>query len=206
MNQHKWSKIALAFDFAAREHQNQLRKSTDIPYISHLMSVAALVFENGGDEDQAIAGLLHDVIEDAEPASRIPEIRQTIKSQFGDKVLEIVEACTDGEPDSNGQKPDWKPRKEAYLASLENKKSDVLMVSCCDKLHNARSILSDLKRPGIGYKVFNRFSSSKEDTLWYYSNLSAIFVSKLKDSNGETAARELADTVAEIKRLAQEIL
>lgn len=170
------------------------------------MSVAALVFENGGDEDQAIAGLLHDVIEDAEPASRIPEIRQTIKSQFGDKVLEIVEACTDGEPDSNGQKPDWKPRKEAYLASLENKKSDVLMVSCCDKLHNARSILSDLKRPGIGYKVFNRFSSSKEDTLWYYSNLSAIFVSKLKDSNGETAARELADTVAEIKRLAQEIL
>lgn len=206
MNQHKWSKIALAFDFAAREHQHQLRKSTDIPYISHLMSVAALVFENGGDEDQAIAGLLHDVIEDANPPSKIPKIKSDINSQFGEKVLEIVEACTDGEPDEKGIKPLWRPRKEAYLSSLEKKNAETLLVSCCDKLHNARSILSDLKTPGVGYKVFNRFSASKEDTLWYYSSLSAIFVSKLKDSNGETAARELADTVAEIKRLAQEIL
>ncbi|HSR01437.1 MAG TPA: HD domain-containing protein [Methylophilaceae bacterium] len=206
MKKHKWSKIALAFDFAAYEHQYQLRKSTDIPYISHLMSVAALVFENGGNEDQAIAGLLHDVIEDADPASRIPEIRNDIKELFGIRVLEIVEACTDGEPDIKGQKPDWKPRKEAYLSSLESKSNDVLMVSCCDKLHNARSILSDLKTVGVGYKVFNRFSSSKEETLWYYTNLSNLFESKLKGSNGETAARELVDTVAEIKRLAQEIL
>jgi (p)ppGpp synthase/HD superfamily hydrolase len=204
MSKHKWSKIALAFDFAAREHQHQLRSKTKIPYISHLMSVAALVFENGGNEDQAIAGLLHDVIEDAEPSSRIPEIKNDIKELFGSKVLEIVEACTDGEPDSNGQKPAWKPRKEAYLASLENKNSDVLMVSCCDKLHNARSILTDLKTEG--HTVFNRFSSSKAETLWYYSSLATLFASKLKDSDGETAARELADTVAEIKRLAQEIL
>lgn len=206
MKKHKWSKFALAFDLAASEHQDQLRKSTDIPYISHLMSVAALVFENGGDEDQAIAGLLHDVIEDAEPASRIPEIRQTIKSQFGEKVLEIVEACTDGEPDEKGIKLPWRPRKEAYLASLEKKNAAALLVSCCDKLHNARSILSDLKTPGVGYKVFNRFSSSKEETLWYYSSLSSLFESKLKDCNGEIAAKELADTVAEIKKLTKEIL
>lgn len=203
---HKWSKIALAFDFAAREHQHQYRKSTDIPYISHLMSVAALVFENGGNEDQAIAGLLHDVIEDADSPSRIPEIKEAIKSQFGEKVLEIVEACTDGEPNEYRTKPLWKPRKEAYLARLEKKDATTLLVSCCDKLHNARSILIDLKTAGVGYKVFNRFSASKEETLWYYSSLSTLFESKLKDSNGEAAARELADTVAEIKKLAQEIL
>jgi len=206
MKKHKWSKIALAFDFAASEHQLQLRKATKIPYISHLMSVAALVFENGGDEDQAIAGLLHDVIEDADPSSRVPEIKSKISELFGAKVLEIVEACTDGEPDITGKKPPWKQRKEAYLVSLQSKSNDVLMVSCCDKLHNARSILSDLKTVGIGYKVFNRFSSTKEETLWYYTSLSTLFESKLKDSNGETAARELVDTVAEIKRLAQEIL
>jgi (p)ppGpp synthase/HD superfamily hydrolase len=204
MRKHKWSKIALAFDFAASEHQHQVRKSTDIPYISHLMSVAALVFENGGDEDQAIAGLLHDVIEDADPSSRIPQIKKDIKELFGSMVLEIVEACTDGEPDINGKKPPWKQRKEAYLASLEKKSNDVLMVSCCDKLHNARSILCDLKTEGN--TVFNRFSSSKAETLWYYTSLSKLFASKLKDSKGETAARELADTIAEIKRLAQEIL
>ena len=199
MSTHKWSKIALAFDFAAREHQHQIRKTTDIPYISHLMSVAALVFENGGDENQAIAGLLHDVIEDAEPPSRIPEIRSDINKLFGSKVLEIVEACTDGEPDATGLKPPWKPRKEAYIKSLESKSDDMLLVSCCDKLHNARAILSDLKT--VGSSVFDRFTASKEETIWYYTSLSSLFTSKLKNTNGAIAARELMDTVAEIKRL-----
>lgn len=199
MTTHKWSKIALAFDFAAREHQHQIRKSTDIPYISHLMSVSALVFENGGNEDQAIAGLLHDVIEDAEPSSIIPEIRSEIDRLFGSKVLEIVEACTDGEPDETGLKPPWKPRKEAYILSLESKSDEVLLVSCCDKLHNARAILSDLK--SVGISVFDRFTPSKEETIWYYTSLSSLFLNKLKNKNGETAARELVDTVAEIARL-----
>ena len=199
MSTHKWSKIALAFDFAAREHQHQIRKTTDIPYISHLMSVAALVFENGGNEDQAIAGLLHDVIEDAEPSSRISEIRSNIDKLFGSKVLEIVEACTDGEPDSTGLKPPWKPRKEAYIKSLESKSDDMLLVSCCDKLHNARAILSDLKT--VGNSVFDRFTASKEETIWYYTSLSSLFASKLKNKNGVIAARELMDTITEIKRL-----
>lgn len=199
MTTHKWSKIALAFDFAAREHQNQIRKSTDIPYISHLMSVAALVFENGGDEDQAIAGLLHDVIEDAEPSSRIPEIRSDIGKLFGTKVLAIVEACTDGEPDATGIKPPWRPRKEAYIKSLESKSDEMLLVSCCDKLHNARAILGDLKTVGIS--VFDRFTASKEETIWYYMSLSNLFLSKLKNTNGAIAARELSDTVNDIKKL-----
>lgn len=202
MSTHKWSKIALAFDFAAREHQHQFRKKTDIPYISHLMSVAALIFENGGDENQAIAGLLHDVIEDAEPSSRIPKIRNDIGNLFGSKVLEIVEACTDGEPDVAGLKPPWKPRKEAYIKSLESKGDDTLLVSCCDKLHNARAILTDLKT--VGNSVFERFTASKDDTIWYYTSLSNLFLSKLKNANGAVAARELIDTVAEIKRLSHE--
>lgn len=199
MSTHKWSRIALAFDFAAREHQHQIRKTTDIPYISHLMSVAALVFENGGNEDQAIAGLLHDVIEDAEPSSRIPEIRSDINRLFGSKVLEIVEACTDGEPDAAGLKPPWRQRKEAYIKSLENKSNDMLLVSFCDKLHNARAILSDLKT--VGSSVFDRFTASKEETIWYYTSLSSLFSSKLKNTKGAIAARELMDTVTEIKRL-----
>lgn len=199
MNTHKWSKITLAFDFAAREHQYQLRKSTHIPYISHLMSVSALILENGGDEDQAIAGLLHDVIEDAEPSSRIPFIRNEISRLFGSKVSEIVEDCTDGLPDLNGLKPPWKPRKERYLSSLESKSNDTLLVSCCDKLHNARSILTDLKT--VGGSVFDRFSATQDETIWYYESLSKLFLSKLQNKNGEIAARELKDTVKEIKRV-----
>ena len=197
MSEHKWSKLALAFDFAAREHQHQLRKSTEIPYLSHLMSVAALVLENGGDEDQAIAGLLHDVIEDAEPPSRIPYIRSEIEKLFGVRVLGIVESCTDGEPDAEGLKPPWKPRKEAYIQRLEAKDADTLLVSCCDKLHNAKSILLDLK--SVGNAVFDRFTASKEETIWYYQSLSEIFIRKLKNCNGEVAARELAATVKTIE-------
>ena len=197
MSEHKWSKLALAFDFAAREHQHQLRKSTEIPYLSHLMSVAALVLENGGDEDQAIAGLLHDVIEDAEPPSRILYIRSEIEKLFGVRVLGIVESCTDGEPDAEGLKPPWKPRKEAYIQRLEAKDADTLLVSCCDKLHNAKSILLDLK--SVGNAVFDRFTASKEETIWYYQSLSEIFIRKLKNCNGEVAARELAATVKTIE-------
>ena len=199
MNTHKWSKIALAFDFAAREHQHQIRKSTEIPYISHLMSVSALILENGGDEDHAIAGLLHDVIEDAEPTSRIPIIRSEISNLFGPKVSKIVEDCTDGLPNLSGLKPPWKPRKEAYILNIANKSNDTLLVSCCDKLHNARSILSDLKT--VGVSVFDRFTATQEETIWYYESLSKIFLSKLQNQKGNIAARELMDTVNEIKSL-----
>jgi len=200
MKQHKWSKLAEAFDYAALKHQNQLRKSTDIPYISHLMSVSALVLEHGGDEEQAIAGLLHDVVEDAQPSSGIPEIKKHILESFGPRVLELVEGCTDGEPDAQGEKPDWKPRKEAYIARLKLKPEELLLVSCCDKLHNARAILTDLVTHGNS--VFNRFTATPNETLWYYRSLSTFFSDRLKSTGGEVAARELAFTVAEIERLA----
>ena len=202
MKQHKWSKLAEAFDYASMEHQHQLRKSTDIPYISHLMSVCALIMEHGGNEDQAIAGLLHDAIEDADPADHIPEVRAEILSRFGAKVLELVEGCTDGVPDASGNKSDWKARKEAYLKHLEEKSEDLLLVSCCDKLHNARAILTDLVTHGN--KVFDRFTANQIETLWYYRSLSDVFSRRLKGLRAEIAARELAFTVGEIDRLAKE--
>lgn len=202
MKEHKWSKLAEAFDYASMEHQHQLRKSTDIPYISHLMSVSALVMEHGGNEDQAIAGLLHDVIEDADPADHIPMVRAEILRRFGAKVLELVEGCTDGEPDARGNKSDWKTRKVAYLTHLEEKSEDLLLVSCCDKLHNARAILTDLVTHGN--KMFERFTAKQSETIWYYRSLSEVFSRRLKGSRSEIAARELAFTISEIERLAKE--
>lgn len=201
MKKHKWSKLVEAFEYAAQEHQHQLRKSTDIPYISHLMSVSALVLEHGGSEDQAIAGLLHDVIEDAKPPSRIPEIKKEIHKQFGSKVLELVEGCTDGEPDAKGKKADWKTRKVSYLARMKKKSPELLLVSCCDKLHNARAILTDLVTHGNS--VFDRFTAAMKDTLWYYRSISEVFSKKLKGTRGEVVARELAETVSAIEQLAE---
>jgi len=189
-------RLIQAFQFAAQEHKCQLRKGTKIPYISHLMSVSALVMENGGDEDQAIAGLLHDVIEDADPPSSIPRIRETILEQFGPKVLGLVEGCTDGEADSTGEKAPWRARKEAYLSHLQHESKELLLVSCCDKLHNARAILTDLRT--LGNAMFDRFTGKKEGTLWYYRTLVSIYEQHLP---GIVAVRELNAAVTAIEAL-----
>lgn len=192
-------RFAEAFKYAAQEHRCQLRKGTTIPYISHLMSVSALVWENGGDEDQAIAGLLHDVIEDADPPSAVPRIRQEILEKFGQRVLDLVEGCTDGEQDATGEKAPWKERKETYLVNLRHEPADLLLVSCCDKLHNARAILTDLITHGESF--FNRFTGKKEGTLWYYRALSNIYQEKLPNV---VAVRELASVVDAIEKLCDE--
>ncbi len=126
-----------AFHYAHRLHRSQMRKGTPIPYISHLMTVAALVIEHGGNEDQAIAALLHDAAEDQGGAETLDDIRK----RFGDAVAEIVADCTDAWTDP---KPDWRPRKEAYLAKLPAKPTPSLLVSLADKTHNAEAILSRL--------------------------------------------------------------
>jgi (p)ppGpp synthase/HD superfamily hydrolase len=189
-------RLIQAFQFAAHEHRCQLRKGTQIPYISHLMSVSALVMENGGDEDQAIAGLLHDVIEDADPPSSVPQIRKAILDQFGPRVLSLVEGCTDGEPDAGGEKSPWRERKEAYLDHLQHEPEELLLVSCCDKLHNARAILTDTTHGNV---LFDRFTGRQAGTLWYYRTLVTIFEKRL---SGIVAVRELANTVTAIERLA----
>lgn len=190
-------RLIQAFQFAAHEHRYQLRKGTKIPYISHLMSVSALVMENGGDEDQAIAGLLHDVIEDADPPSSVPQIRKAILELFGPRVLSLVEGCTDGEAGADGEKSPWRERKETYLEHLQYKPEELLLVSCCDKLHNARAILTDLTT--YGNVLFDRFTGRQAGTLWYYRTLVTIFEKRLPSI---VAVRELANTVTAIERLA----
>jgi (p)ppGpp synthase/HD superfamily hydrolase len=179
-----------ALYLAASAHEGQVRKSTPIPYITHPVAVAALVAQFGGDEDQQIAALLHDVLEDGGP-----HFGPIIHKDFGPRVLRIVEGCTDGTPDASGTKAPWKERKVAYLAHLAQAADEVLLVSGCDKLNNASAILHDLVHTGPS--VFNRFNASKEDTLWYYQELADIF----KHKSAPMASHIIA-TVAEIKQRA----
>lgn len=183
------SRFSQALALAATAHEGQYRKGTAIPYIVHPVGVAGLVAQFGGDEDQQIAGLLHDVLEDGGPdyESRI--------ARFGDRVLRVVVACTDGVPDASGRKPAWEDRKRAYLQHLVTADSDTLLVSGCDKLYNARAILDDLTT--IGPAVFERFSAGQTGTLWYYRELAAIF-----EQRQIPVAAALTRTVNEITRLA----
>lgn len=171
----RFSRLHVALDYAAEAHQAQARKGTSIPYLSHLLGVASLVMEHGGDEDQVIAGLLHDVLEDCGP-----EHLDRIQELFGAKVLAIVRACTDGTPDSSGQKAPWRDRKERYLEHLRDAAKEALLVSACDKLHNARAIALDL---AVGEDVFARFTGGRSGTLWYYQSLVEVFRARLGASN-----------------------
>ncbi len=151
-----------ALVYAAQLHRNQVRKGTSIPYLSHLISVAALVLEHGGDEDEAIAALLHDAVEDRGGRRTL----ETIREMFGDGVASMVEDCTESEVIP---KPPWRERKLATIERQRQASPEVRRVVLADKLHNARSILSDLHR--YGEQVWNRFKGGKEGTLWFYHSL-----------------------------------
>ena len=155
-----------ALQYATHLHRNQRRKGTETLYVSHLMGVASLVLEHGGNEVQAIAALLHDAMEDQEVTA------EELKRLFNDDVARIVTACTDGVPDARGEKPEWRSRKEAYIAHLSKVDADVLLVSAADKLYNARAILADYRE--IGEKIWLRFTAQRE-TLWYYRALADKF-------------------------------
>ena len=179
--------------YATHVHGGQVRKETSIPYVAHLLAVAATVLEYGGDEDLAIAALLHDSVEDQGGKARLDDVR----NRFGNRVARIVEACSDSLADTGKgeRKADWRPRKEAYLAHLRTADEDILWVSLADKVHNARTILRDLRKPDIGEKVWVRFSVDKEQTLWYYHSLAQIFCEKLSN--------QLADELREIVEVLQ---
>lgn len=151
-----------AFQFAFEIHRAQLRKGNQVPYIAHLMAVASLVLEDGGSEDEAIAALLHDAPEDQGGRPVLEQIRR----RFGENVARIVDGCTDT---YETPKPAWRERKERYLSHLRHAAADVRRVSLADKLHNARSLLADLRRGGDG--IWERFNGGKEGTLWYYRAL-----------------------------------
>jgi (p)ppGpp synthase/HD superfamily hydrolase len=179
--------------FASRLHRHQTRKGSDVPYISHLLGVASLVLEDRGTEDEAIAALLHDAIEDhgdGYPGGR-DALRAAIASQFGEKVLEIVDACTDDEGYDKQDAYAWKQRKQAYINRFATSNASVRRVACADKLHNARSILADYGELGEG--LWKRFRTrSRDDQFWYYGELLRIF----RATNTGRHAEELAKTLS----------
>ncbi len=187
----KWRRLAEAATFAMTIHADQIRKGAETPYIGHLLGVASLVLENGGDEDQAIAGLLHDAIED-----QGAEQEAAILERFGPRVAAIVRGCTDAD---TMPKPPWQARKEAYIAHLEHASADILLVSACDKLYNARAICGDLHVHGLA--VFDRFTAGVKGTLWYYRELADAFMRLIP---GPLSA-ELGRTVTEMHRLTSNI-
>jgi (p)ppGpp synthase/HD superfamily hydrolase len=155
-----------AFNYAFKLHRNQIRKGSYIPYLSHLMAVAALVLESGGDEEEAIAALLHDAVEDQGGFDTLLQIREL----FGERVASIVEECTDS---FSIPKPPWRDRKLDYLQRLEHASPSALRVSLADKLHNIRSLSSAYFRDGE--EIWKRFRGGKEGTMWYYHQLSTTF-------------------------------
>jgi (p)ppGpp synthase/HD superfamily hydrolase len=177
-----------AFKYAADQHAGQTRKRSAVPYIAHLMAVTSLVLEAGGDEDMAIAALLHDVVEDCGGMPRLREIRK----KFGARVARIVEGCSDSFGEEKGA---WLERKQNYLNEVRHAAGETRLVSACDKLHNVRTIVSDYRN--IGEAVWERFSGKKDGTLWYYRALSDEY--QRRHANAIT--RELALMVAELEGL-----
>jgi (p)ppGpp synthase/HD superfamily hydrolase len=175
--------------YAADLHAAQRRKGSGAPYIAHLLAVAAIVLEHGGNEDEAIAALLHDAIEDQGGDAT----RQEIRRRFGETVAAIVEGCTDTD---QVPKPPWRARKEAYLAHLPAATASVRLVSAADKLHNARTIVGDYRQ--LGEKLWQRFNGGRDGTLWYYREL----VGAYRRAGSSPLVEELALVVAEMHRLA----
>jgi GTP pyrophosphokinase len=157
---------------AAALHAEQIRKGTTIPYVAHLLGVTSIALHHGADEDEAIAELLHDAIEDAPAALGASGVRSLLRERFGERVLDIVEGCTDADV---VPKPPWRVRKEAYVAHLATQSPSVLLVSASDKLHNASAILSDYR--AIGEALWNRFNrdAGKAGAIGYYRGLVTAF-------------------------------
>ena len=211
-------RIHVAFDYAADAHAGQVRKGTQIPYLSHLMAVASLVMEAAADgeaelpedfEDLVIAGMLHDVVEDCGGPPRLADVRQ----RFGDRVADIVEHCTDAMPEPGEEKAPWAERKRAYLEHLERQDDyRALLVTAADKLHNTRAIVTDLRtfqREGRPPEAFRRrFVDDKPDArldarvpeiLWYYQSLADVISRKAAEEEREASPGRLARLAGELE-------
>jgi (p)ppGpp synthase/HD superfamily hydrolase len=179
-----------ALNFALAAHAGQNRKGTEVPYASHLLAVASIVLDYGGDEEEAIAGLLHDCVEDrgVDPAE--------LRTSFGARVAEMVVACSDSLAKDPTMKAPWRERKEKYLEHMKTAAPSVLLVSAADKLHNVRSISKDLRE--IGAAVWDRFKVGSEESLWFYETLVAIFQAR---GYCRPLVDELARAVTELRAL-----
>jgi (p)ppGpp synthase/HD superfamily hydrolase len=184
-----------ALAYATEVHEGQSRKGTSVPYVSHVLAVCSLVLEDGGGEDEAIGALLHDAVEDGGGQPRLEDIRR----RFGDRVAEIVWACSDTD---ETPKPPWKERKTRYVAHLREASPAARRVSCADKLHNARSILRDYR--ALGERLWERFSASADENLWYYRELVEAFRQPDRSPLVAELERVVSELEAERKRRAGE--
>jgi (p)ppGpp synthase/HD superfamily hydrolase len=182
------SRFIAALGYAARLHARQVRKRTERPYIGHLLGVTSIVIEYGGDEEMAIAALLHDAVEDQGGEPRLREIR----SKFGKRVAHIVDGCTDSYAEP---KPPWMERKRVYVARVAGESAEVRMVSAADKLSNARETLHDIRVHGDS--IFDRFAGKKRGTLWYYRAL----VKEFRKAGNTPLVEELNRVVTELESL-----
>jgi len=177
-----------ALTYATRIHGGRLRKKTRIPYIAHILGVAAIAMEYGANETEAIGALLHDAVEDCGGAKRLRDIER----KFGKQVAKIVEGCTDTD---QAPKPPWVERKKVYVAHVRHAPTPTKLVSASDKLHNVRAILMEYRKEGK--RVWSRFNRGKEGALWYYRALVNAFSGK----RIEPLVRELDRTVTELELL-----
>ena len=178
-----------ALQYAVIVHAGQIRKGSGIPYIAHLLGVASIALENGANEDETIAALLHDAGEDAGGDGRIADIRH----RFGDAVADIVQGCTDA---VTIPKPPWQKRKEDYIAHIPTASASVRLVSASDKLYNVRAILADFRK--VGDVVWTRFKGGKDGTLWYYRSL----ITAIRQAGNSELIDELDRVTAELEQLA----
>ena len=169
-----------ALVFAARLHANQTRKRSHVPYIAHLLGVAGIVLEDGGSEDEAIAALLHDAVEDQGGLKTLEDIRR----KFGEAVAEIVLAVSDS---YTSPKPPWRERKQSYIDSIHDASPSAIRVSLADKVYNARTTLGDLRREGEA--AWDKLNGGKDGTLWYYDQLIEAFSKHGRSSLLEEFAR-----------------
>jgi len=181
-----------ALGVAGSLHADQRRKGSDVPYLSHLLGTCGIALDYGAGEEEAIAALLHDAIEDVQPTA---DARAAVAA-FGPEVLRIVEGCTDSD---THPKPPWRARKEAYLAHVPEHDAPILLVSSADKLHNSRSIVADLRR--FGSTTWDRFTGRRDGSLWYYRALVDAF--RANPAHPRDLVDELDRTVTEMESLAR---
>ena len=184
-------RFADALAYAYQVHHGQRRKGTGIPYIAHILGVAALALEYGADEEEAIAALLHDAAEDGGGEATLAEIR----ARFGDVVGDIVLGCSDSLVEDPEDKLPWQERKENYLAHLENASASVCLVSAADKLHNVRSIIRDYQEHGDA--IWDRFQGRRDGTLWYYETVADTLIRRQRTQ----LTRDLQDDVDRLLKI-----
>lgn len=185
---HLTVRFTKALEYACQLHAQQVRKGSGAPYVAHLLAVAAIALEHGAGEDEAIAALLHDAVEDQGGSSRLVEIRE----RFGSAVAHIVDGCTDAD---TIPKPPWRQRKEQYLARLGSHSRSVHLVCAADKLHNVRSVIAEYRQRGESLWQF--FNGGRDGTLWYYRTIA----DKLRELNPGPLVDELDRAVRELEQL-----